>query len=181
MSYILSEINYRRAIEIEEKKLLIENIKEEQLRIIKILNEVDSEIKEETIYSKETKERLNFLKDLLIDTLNAKGCWINYALEKCLKRELPSKIKIVCLRTKDSIKENQIKISNYEIKLSEQISESEKRRKGSELLSELYNQEDFKDIKEMFDFRQWECLIDLIETGCVTRKELPEYGINLEE
>ena len=89
MNYILSKKLYLRIKENRDKHLEIKKIKSEQMSLLLFLDSIENEVNETTNYSKENKVRLNEIKNLLISRLEAKGCWINYALDKCLKKELP--------------------------------------------------------------------------------------------
>jgi len=181
MCYILSKNSYQSKIEIKDKRQSIKNCENNQNIILSKIDLIELEIPEGTIYSKTNKVRLNELKLSLIGVLQAKGCWINYALEKCLKRELPLKIRVVCLRTKESIKANKKMIAEWKIELDKQESESLEKKTGNLLMLEIYNDSNYESIKEMFDQRQWACMVDLIETGTVKRNQLAEYGIEIKE
>lgn len=179
MNYILSKKLYLRIKENRDKHLEIKKIKSEQMSLLLFLDSIENEVNETTNYSKENKVRLNEIKNLLISRLEVKGCWINYALDKCLKKELPSKIRIVALRTRESINENQKEIIKWLDELDISDKESLDRKLGDELMMEIYNNEYYKHIREMFDQRQWDCMVDLIEDGTVKRNELIDYGIEL--
>lgn len=177
MSYILSEYAYRQLKTEEEKVAAISLCEQDREKVIDVIETIKNNLSPSTPYNKENKADILGFRDLLLETLNGKGNWIGHSLEKCLKKELVGNIHLVCLRTTESLTANHEMLIKWKSDIQKAQAYRKKREDGRKLLERLYNHEDFEDIKESYDQRQWDCLVDLIEDGTVNESNLHEYGI----
>lgn len=177
--YILNDMIFIKKKTLEEKTIYINEIKKNRETIIDFLNGFEDELDVYESYSKETKLRLHELAEILLTRLFNSSCWAHHCILKGLKKDLIKNMKLVCLRTRESLSKNLEYINREEIRIMESIKRLDKLKEGRELLKRVLEHPDFNDFKDGFDQRQWECMVDLIETGYVSEDQLPEYGITL--
>lgn len=161
-------------------ELIEKNLKETQENVESIV-ELRSIIKEMEglIYSPSTKARINQIANQF---MAANRDYRGALIKSSLKKELPSKIIMVC----------NINIKNFEIRNEKLNEENEKykekslladKRKVANNLSERvykYKEEYIRGFSTISEgVRQWDCLIDLIEDSYVLEKDLIDYGIDL--
>lgn len=179
VEYILNDMIFGRKKTIKEKTTYLNEIKSNRKTVIRFLDGFEDELNVYESYSKETKQRLHELADILLKRLFNGSCWAHHCILKGRKKDLIGNMKLVCLRTRESLSKNLEYIKREELRLFETIEHLEKLEKGRSLLKRVFDDPDFNDFREGFDQRQWDCMVDLIETGYVSESELPEYGIVL--
>lgn len=177
--YILSKYEYQKLKTIEDRLESLERTFESRIEINQFLNEIEAELLTYEGYNKETKVRLNELSETLLDRLFSGSCWAHHCIRKGRKKDLIDNMKIVILRTKESLEKNGVFLIEKKKEVEKSLEKREKLEVARALWQRVCEHEDFEDIRDSHDNRSWECLVDLIETGTITEKDLPDYGIFL--
>lgn len=149
--------------------------------ILMFLDTFDAELAMYDEYKKETKVRLNEMANQLLDTLFSISCWAHHSILKGRKKDMIENMKLVSSRTRTNILENEEFLKECKEKLDKDLAEKEKLTNGRLLWKRVCNDPNFEEFKEDRTQREWDCLVDLIESGYITEKDLPDYGVFLEE
>lgn len=158
---------------IREDISLLEDKNQELMETIKFI--------ENKVYNNETKAYINNVAEKLM------AAWRDYrghALKTSKKKDLVGNIVMVCQRT---ISSNNKTIESRKIDLQKAESENTKDQERAEwekLAEKVYPYKDeyIRSSETVSEgVRQWDCLIDLIETGYVKEDQLIDYGIDLSQ
>lgn len=173
------QIKFNR-LSIPEKDLEIKKQKQELKDSESFMVAFEIELANYDTYTRKTSTRLNEMSQELLNALFKSPCWAHYTIRSSKKRDLIEAMKLIVLRTRENNEKRNAWVLEKESEIKESIAYLKKLEKGYALMQRVYDHPDFDDMREGFDQRQWDCMVDLIETGYVIESELHEYGIDLD-
>lgn len=161
---------------LEERKTYIEKVLKEYPKEIEKLKILQLETESLNEYNKLTKNEINEKIEILTSLKPfVAGIFKSKTLRK---KDYPRILKIQIQRYIEENKEH-LEMMKKEKELNDKkLEEKEKRISGRNLLEILYKYEEFIEMEKTTPQREWDCLISIIEDGTITKKDLPDYGID---